>query len=301
MADRKDLDYTYSTIDKVFRMSIGEMADISGAKYDGDFTLTLEEAQKAKHKFIADQLSVEKGSKVLDMGCGWGPFLNYAGKERGADVIGLTLSEGQERACKNNGFKVFNKDCRYIEPADFGMFDSLVSVGAFEAFCSLNEFKEGKQEEIYRGFFEMASKLIPSGRRFYLQTMTFGKNMIDHNLIDINANKNSNPFILALMEKRYPGSWIPYGLDMITRTAEPYFKLVTQSNGRSDYIETISQMRKKFFKFNFKKYLLYFSLIPKYFTDRDFRYQLYLLKTSPVTACFKRELFDHYRIVFEKV
>ena len=189
MADKKDLDYTYSTIDKIFRVSIGETADISGAKYDGNFTLTLEEAQKAKHKFIADQLNIENGSKVLDMGCGWGPFLHYAGSERGANVIGLTLSEGQERACKKNGFNVFIKDCRHIEPTDFGMFDALVSVGAFEAFCSVNEFKEGKQEEIYRNFFEMASRLIPKGKRFYLQTMTFGKNMIAHKFIDINTNK----------------------------------------------------------------------------------------------------------------
>ena len=32
MADKKDLDFTYTTIDKIFRLSIGETGDYSGAK-----------------------------------------------------------------------------------------------------------------------------------------------------------------------------------------------------------------------------------------------------------------------------
>ena len=47
MAEQKDLDFTYTTIDEIFRLSMGETGDYSGAKYDGDFSMTLEEAQKA--------------------------------------------------------------------------------------------------------------------------------------------------------------------------------------------------------------------------------------------------------------
>ena len=53
MADRGDLEFTYSLIDRVFRLSVGELADFSGAKYDGDFSLSLEEAQRRKHAFVA--------------------------------------------------------------------------------------------------------------------------------------------------------------------------------------------------------------------------------------------------------
>jgi len=45
MAEQQDLDYTYSTIDKIFRISMGETGDFSGAMYNGDFSLSLEEAQ----------------------------------------------------------------------------------------------------------------------------------------------------------------------------------------------------------------------------------------------------------------
>jgi hypothetical protein len=58
MASKIDLDFTYTTIDEIFRLSIGEMADYSGARFDGDFSMTLEEAQKRKHAFIADSLGI---------------------------------------------------------------------------------------------------------------------------------------------------------------------------------------------------------------------------------------------------
>ena len=55
MADRRDLDFTYSLIDRIFRLSLGELADFSGAKYDGDFSLTLEQAQARKHDYVAER------------------------------------------------------------------------------------------------------------------------------------------------------------------------------------------------------------------------------------------------------
>ncbi|MFC5410756.1 SAM-dependent methyltransferase [Larkinella bovis] len=94
MANQQDLAFTYSTIDRLFRLSMGQTGDYSGAMYNGNFKLTLEQAQQQKHRFIADSLHIGKGSRLLDMGCGWGPFLRYA-KERGALGRGVTLSSAQ--------------------------------------------------------------------------------------------------------------------------------------------------------------------------------------------------------------
>lgn len=301
MAEQKDLDFTYTTIDKIFRLSIGEKADYSGAKYDGDFTMSLEDAQKAKHKFIADSLNIKKGSKVLDMACGWGPFSNYIVNERGASSIGLTLSEGQAEACQKNGLNVLVKDCRYVKPDDFGTFDAITCIGGLEHFCSVEEWQAGKQEKVYADFFNTLYDLLPIGGRFYMQTMVFSKNMLDFKDIDINAKKGSPSNVLALMVKQFPGSWLPYGPEMVIRNAEPRFKLVSQSSGRLDYIETIGQWRKKFRKFNLKKHLLYASLIPKYLTDKEFRHQVAIFRISPNRVCFEKEIMDHYRLVFEKV
>lgn len=300
MADKTDLDFTYSTIDEIFRLSMGETGDFSGARYNGDFTLTLEEAQRAKHCFIADSLNIHKGDRVLDMGCGWGPFLAYA-REIGADGVGLTLSEGQYHACINNGFEVYIRDCRSIGTDDFGKFNALVSVGAFEHFCSVQDYREGKQEKVYADFFEQAKDLLHPGDRFYLQTMVFGKNMIDLDQTDIHASRNSTAYIVALMMKEFPGSWLPYGSEMVEATAKPWFRLISKSSGRLDYIETIGRWRKRFRKFNLKKYWLYLSLIPNYFTDREFRHRMAVFRISPNRICFEREVMDHYRFVFEKV
>jgi cyclopropane-fatty-acyl-phospholipid synthase len=301
MAEKKDLDFTYTTIDRIFRLSIGETGDYSGAKYDGDFSMTLEEAQRAKHKFIADSLNINKGSRVLDMACGWGPFSRYITRERGAISLGLTLSEGQAEACRKNGLNVIVKDCRYIKPEDFGLFDAITCIGGLEHFCSVEEWKEGKQEKVYSDFFKTLYNLLPVGGRFYMQTMTFSKNMIDYKDFDINAPEGSAPHVCALMAKEFPGSWLPYGPEMVIRNAEPRFKLISQSSGRLDYIETIGQWRKKFRKFGLKKYWLYLSLIPKYISDTEFRHQVAIFRVSPNRICFEKEIMDHYRLVFEKI
>jgi cyclopropane-fatty-acyl-phospholipid synthase len=301
MADKRDLDFTYTTIDKIFRLSVGETGDFSGAKYDGDFSMSLEEAQKAKHKFIADSLFIGEGTRVLDMACGWGPFSKYITKERGAECIGLTLSEGQANACRANGLNVLVKDCRTVKPEDFGTFDAVTCIGGLEHFCSIEEWQQGKQEEIYRNFFETIYSLLHEHGRFYMQTMTFSKNMLPCNEIDINAEKGSAAHVLALMMKEFPGSWLPYGPEMVIRNAEPCFKLISKSSGRLDYIETIGQWRKKFRQFNLQKYLLYMALIPKYLMSKEFRHQVAIFNISPNRVCFEREIMDHYRMVFEKV
>jgi cyclopropane-fatty-acyl-phospholipid synthase len=301
MADKKDMDFTYTTIDKIFGLSIGEMADYSGAKYDGNFSLPLEEAQKAKHKFIADSLNIKKGSKVLDMACGWGPFSNYITKERGAESLGLTLSEGQAEACRSHGLNVLVRDCRYVKPEDYGTFDAIVCIGGLEHFCSVEEWKAGQQETVYRNFFKTIYDLLPVGGRFYMQTMTFSKNMIPYSEININASKDSAAYALALMEKEFPGSWLPYGPEMVIRNAESMFKLISQSSGRLDYIETIGQWRKRFRKFNLKKYWLYLILVPKFLLDSEFRHQVAVFRVSPNRVCFEQEIMDHFRLVFEKV
>ncbi len=301
MADKKDLDFTYTTIDEIFRLSIGETGDYSGAKYDGDFSMTLEAAQRAKHKFIADSLNIKEGTKVLDMACGWAPFSKYIVEQRGATSIGLTLSEGQAEACQKNGFNVQVKDCRYVKPEDFGTFDAITCIGGLEHFCSVEEYVDGKQEQIYRDFFTTLYNLLPTGGRFYMQTMTFSKNMVDYQELDVNAEKGSAAHVCALMAEEFPGSWLPYGPEMVIRNAEPNFKLISQSSGRLDYIETIGQWRKKFRKFNLKKYRLYFTLALRYITDPPFRHQVEVFRVSPNRVCFEKEIMDHYRLVFEKV
>ncbi len=298
MASQKDLDFTYTLIDKIFRLSIGELGDFSGAKYDGDTSLTLEQAQRKKHELIWQYLNVKPGDRIIDLGCGWGATLNFF-REKGVTGVGVTLSRGQLEACERHGFDVRLQDAREVTPQTFGTFDGIVSLGAFEHFCSIGEWRAGRQDEIYAKVFNHAAQLIPPGGRFFLQTMVFGRNMIPYEEIDIRAPRLSDAHVLALLQKTFPGSWLPYGHEQVERNAAAHFKLVYKESGRLDYIPTIAEWRRRFGKLTPRKALLRLSLLPRYLFNPDFRHAF----TSGISAnaiAFERELFDHYRFVFEK-
>src|SRR2546421_3534899 len=186
MANRSDLDFTYSLTDRIFRLSMGELADFSGAKYDGDFSLSLEQAQRRKHEYVAEQLGLGPGRRMLDLGCGWGALLNFI-RNRGATGVGVTLSSAQVAACRRHGLDVHLHDARQVTRESFGPFDAVASLGAFEHFCSPDEFRAGRQEEIYRGLFARISSLLPTMGRLYLQTMVFGRNMVPPEQVDLDA------------------------------------------------------------------------------------------------------------------
>jgi cyclopropane-fatty-acyl-phospholipid synthase len=299
VAERKDLEFTYSLIDRIFRLSLGELADFSGAKYDGDFSLTLEQAQRRKHEYVAEQIGIGPGRRVLDLGCGWGPLLAFV-RDRGAEGVGVTLSSAQLESTRRHGLDVHLQDARTVTRETFGGFDAVASLGAFEHFCSPEEYRAGRQEVIYRALFERIAALLPDRGRLYLQTMVFGRNMVDDiDRIDIGAPRDSDEWYLALMGRQFPGSWLPFGKEQIVRTAEPHLRLVSAISGRLDYIETIKQWRARFAAPSFRKTLLKLRLVPRWLTSSDFR----LAFTSGVSAngvCFERELLDHFRLVFEK-
>jgi cyclopropane-fatty-acyl-phospholipid synthase len=298
MAAREDLEFTYSLTDRIFRLSLGELADFSAAKYDGDFSLSLEEAQRRKHSYVAEQIGIGPGRRVLDLGCGWGPLLDFI-RSRGGSGVGVTLSSAQAAACRRHGLDVHLQDAREVTRDTFGPFDAVASLGAFEHFCSPEDHRAGRQDELYRGLFARIGSVLPDKGRFFLQTMVFGRNMIPAERIDIRAPRDSDAWYLALLGRQFPGSWLPHGQEQIIRSAEPHFRLVSSLSGRLDYIETIRQWRKRFAAPSLKKTLLKLQLLPRWLTSPDFR----LAFTSGVSAnsvCFERELLDHYRLVFEK-
>jgi cyclopropane-fatty-acyl-phospholipid synthase len=298
MADRDDLDFTYSLIDRIFRLSLGELADFSGAKYDGDFSLTLEQAQRRKHEYVAAQIGIGPGRRVLDLGCGWGPLLAFI-REREGSGVGVTLAAAQAKACRGHGLDVHLRDARQVTRDDFGSFDGVASLGTFEHFCSVEEHAAGRQEEIYRSLFGHIADLLPAGGRLYLQTMVYGRNMIPLEEVSIDAPRDSDAWYLALMSHQFPGSFLPYGQEQVVECAAPRFRLLESSSGRLDYLETIRQWRRRFAEPSLRKTLLKAQLVPRYLTSADFR----LAFTSGVSAnsvCFERELMDHYRLVFEK-
>jgi cyclopropane-fatty-acyl-phospholipid synthase len=298
MADQAQVDFTYSLTDRIFRLSLGELADFSGAKYDGDFSLSLEEAQRRKHEYVAEQIGIGPGRRMLDLGCGWGPLLAFV-RGRGGTGMGVTLSSAQAAACRRNALDVHLFDARELTRDSFGPFDAVASLGAFEHFCSPEAFRAGEQDALYRDLFARIASVLPEGGRLYLQTMVFGRRMIPVEEVDIDAPRDSDAFHLALMERQFPGSWLPSGPEQVVAAAAPQLALLAIESGRLDYIETIRQWRQRFAARSPRKTLMKLALVPRWLTSAEFR----IAFTSGVSAnavCFERELLDHHRMVFER-
>ena len=297
MADRDDIEFTYSLIDRVFRLSLGELADFGGAKYDGDFSLSLEEAQRRKHEYVAEQIGIGPQKRILDLGCGWGPLLNFV-RDRGRSGVGVTLSWAQEAACRRHGLDVHLYDARAADRGASARSTRVASLGAFEHFCSLEEYRAGLQEEIYRELFARIASVLPASGRLYLQTMVFGRNMIPLDEVDPRAPRLRR---LVLSPCSAASSPVPGCRSIRTRSsaAPASFALVSSTSGRLDYIETIGQWGSATGAPSLRKTLLKLRLVPRWLTSADFR----LAFTSGVSAnkvCFERELLDHYRFVFER-
>ncbi|MEM6588903.1 MAG: cyclopropane-fatty-acyl-phospholipid synthase family protein [Pseudomonadota bacterium] len=98
--------------------------------------MSLEEAQLAKKRHIAEKLRLEPGMRVLDIGCGWGGMGLMLARDYGVEVVGVTLSEEQHALANKRAADAGlsdKVDFRLMDYRDVtGKFDRIVSVGMFE-------------------------------------------------------------------------------------------------------------------------------------------------------------------------
>jgi cyclopropane fatty-acyl-phospholipid synthase-like methyltransferase len=103
---------------------------------ESEYTKTsLEEATERKYEYIFKKLDLKAGMKLLDAGCGTGKWMQYC-RDRGVEVVGLTLSEEQAKVVRAKGLEVRVQDYR-IKDADFiDSFDRITALGSSEHVCS---------------------------------------------------------------------------------------------------------------------------------------------------------------------
>ncbi len=309
MATQAEITFTYDDLGELWRLSLGEHVDISCAYYDGDYSKSLEQAQRDKHAWIFQGIEFQPGQRILDIGCGWGPML-VSIKKKGGEGVGLTLSPKQVKACQRDELDVLLRDWKTLQPGELGEFDAVVSLGAFEHFCSVEELLAGKRDEIYEKFFRTCFDLLKEKGTLYLQTMTWGSKLPwgnrepkaeDIDRLSLDAPYKSDERILALIRAFFPGSWIPRNLDNIKNVAEPYFELIECSDGRLDYIQTYTEWDKALFAHKRGKLFALIKLLPKYlFGGRVYRAKIPFMKESAMREVFIRDLFGHQRIFFRK-
>jgi cyclopropane-fatty-acyl-phospholipid synthase len=93
---------------------------------------TLDEAQEAKLDLVCRKLGLQRGMRLLDIGCGWGGTARFAAERYGVSVVGITVSEEQakygQRWCEGLDVQLRLQDYRSLE----GRFDRVLSIGMFE-------------------------------------------------------------------------------------------------------------------------------------------------------------------------
>ena len=125
----------------------------------------LNEAQENKMELICRKLDLKPGMRLLDIGCGWSSFMNYAAEKYGVICDGLTLSQEQmklgQKIADNKGLsvRIILEDYREYQPVQ--QYDRIVSIGMIEHVGPEN----------YNEFFDCANKFLKDDGIFLLHTI----------------------------------------------------------------------------------------------------------------------------------
>ncbi|WP_420397992.1 class I SAM-dependent methyltransferase [Nioella sp.] len=133
---KKNISYHYDLGNDFYSLWLDDTMTYSSALFETGQEPT-EAAQRAKYAALADKIGVKPGDHLLEIGCGWGGFAEYAAKERGARITGLTISREQhdyavarmERQGLSDQVEIRMQDYRDVD----GQFDGIASVEMFEA------------------------------------------------------------------------------------------------------------------------------------------------------------------------
>ncbi len=121
----------------------------------------LDLAQEAKLDMVCKKLNLQKGQKILDIGCGWGGFLKYAAEKYGIEGVGISVSKEQiaygQEMCSDLPIELRLQDYRDINEK----FDHVVSLGMFEHVGYKN----------YRTYMEVVHKALKDEGCFLLHTI----------------------------------------------------------------------------------------------------------------------------------
>jgi len=133
---KRNISAHYDLGNAFYREWLDESMTYSAALYD-DRAQSLEAAQAQKYAALVRETDIRPGHTVLEIGCGWGGFAEYVGKEVGANVKALTISREQHDFAKERIFKAGLNEKVEVCFQDYrdekGTYDRIASIEMFEA------------------------------------------------------------------------------------------------------------------------------------------------------------------------
>lgn len=186
-------------------------------------------AQQQKLEHLSAKLRLRPGEWLLDIGCGWGAMAIYAGRAKGARVVGVTVSEQQFREARARVAELGLEDQVEIRLQDYREvpeeqgFDKIVSVGMFE--------HVGREHLI--DYLRKTSRLLKPGGSGVLHTI--GR-MFEGPV---------NPWIRKYI---FPGSYLPSLAQITDGMARCDLNIIDVENLRMHYAHTLDRWAAAFEK-----------------------------------------------------
>ncbi len=162
---RKNISYHYDLGNDFYGLWLDETMTYSSALFDTGQE-SLESAQTAKYKQMIDEMGAIPGDHILEIGCGWGGFAEYAARERGLKVTCLTISEEQFKFAVERIEKAGLSDLVTFKLQDYrdegGLYDGIASIEMFEAVG----------EKYWPVYFDKVKERLKPGKSATLQIIT---------------------------------------------------------------------------------------------------------------------------------
>ena len=201
----------------------------SSAKY-GRPGQPLPEAQTAKYQALAQSMDLQAGQSVLEIGCGWGGFAEYAAREVGAKVTAITISQEQYAFAKQRIFEAGLAERAEIKMVDYrdvgGRFDRVASIEMFEAVG----------ERYWPAYFGKVSDTLKPGGRAGLQIITIKDQYFEE-------YRSRSDFIQKYI---FPGGMLPSEERLRKVTDKAGFVWTGIERFGHDYAETLAEWHRSF-------------------------------------------------------
>ena len=182
---------------------------------------TLEEAQQAKLRLICEKLHLQPGMRLLDIGCGWGGLAEYAARNHGVSVVGVTISAEQQKLAQQR-CQGLDIDIRLIDYRDLhDQFDRVVSVGMFEHVGPKN----------YATYFNVAARCLKEDGLFLLHSIGTSESYV-------RGDAWINRYI-------FPNGHLPSS-SQLAQVAEKHFVMEDWHNFGADYDKTLMAWAQRF-------------------------------------------------------
>lgn len=133
---RRNIMAHYDLGNDFYRLWLDPSMTYSSAIYESP-NQSLEQAQQTKYRNICDRIDAGPSSSILEIGCGWGGFAEYAAKHRGSEVTCLTISPSQRDYAMQRMQREGLSERVNIRLEDYrdhkGLYDGVASIEMFEA------------------------------------------------------------------------------------------------------------------------------------------------------------------------